>query len=333
MVKKLIVAVAVLGVAAALAVAFLAFAPAGSSARTFVVVKPGTPTRTIARQLESAGVIRSEYAFLFVHAAQGRRTLKAGEYLFDHPASAVEVYGRMARGDVYYHTVVIPEGYNMFDIAQALEAAGLAKRDDFLTVATRERGLIADLAPQASTLEGYLFPDTYHFSRTQTPRDLAAAMVKRFRQEAQALGLTGNLHRLVTLASIVEKETAVPAERPLVAGVFENRLARRIALATDPSVIYAALLAGRYKGAGIIRQSDLAFDSPYNTYRYAGLPPGPIANPGRAALEAAMRPFTTEYLYFVANNQGGHNFAKTLDEHNRNVAAYRRGLAAANASR
>lgn len=307
-----------------IALAFLVFAPAGPRSQTFVLVKPRSSTRAIAAQLEQAGVIRNAYAFLAVHALNGRRTLKAGEYAFDHPATALEVYSRLARGDVYFHTVVIPEGYNIFDIAQALENSGLSSRDEFLSVARNERGLIADLDPQAPSLEGYLFPDTYHFSRTQSPRDMAAAMVKRFRQEAQALGLTGNLHHVVTLASIVEKETAVPSERPMVAGVFENRLAKRIGLATDPSVIYAALLAGRYRGA--IHQSDLAFDSPYNTYKYAGLPPGPIANPGRASLEAAMRPLASDYLYFVADNKGGHNFARTIDEHNRNVSDYRRGL-------
>lgn len=326
MVKKLFGAVLILAVLGGLALAFLAVAPAGPVTQTFVVVKPGTPTRSIARQLESAGVVRNAYAFLFVHALRGRRTLKAGEYSFARRASAIEVYDRMARGDVYFHTVVIPEGYNIFDIAQALESSGLVKKEEFLEVARRERSLVRDLDPQAPSLEGYLFPDTYHLSRTQSAKDIAGAMVKRFRLEAQALGLNTNIHHVVTMASIVEKETAVAGERPMVAGVFENRLARRIGLATDPSVIYAALLAGRYRGA--IHQSDLAYDSPYNTYKYSGLPPGPIANPGRASLQAALRPVATDYLYFVADNQGGHNFARTIDEHNRNVAAYRRGLPA-----
>ncbi|HUS20145.1 MAG TPA: endolytic transglycosylase MltG [Terriglobales bacterium] len=320
---RILLVMVLLGVAA---LAFFSFAPVGPASQTFVLIKPGTPTRTIAAQLERAGVVRNAYAFLAVHALKGRRTLKAGEYSFDHPASALEVYDRMARGDVYTHTVVIPEGYNIFDIAQALETSGLTTKVAFLEVAQGERSLIADMDPQAPSLEGYLFPDTYHFSRTQTPREMAAAMVKRFRQEAQALGLTQNFHHVVTMASIVEKETAVASERPLVAGVFENRLLHRIGLATDPSVIYAGLLAGRYRGA--IHQSDLQFDSPYNTYKYSGLPPGPIANPGRASLEAAMRPVTTDYLYFVADNKGGHNFARSLEEHNRNVADYRRGVPA-----
>jgi UPF0755 protein len=323
-VKKLFRLIVVLLVIALIGGAYLAFAPAGPTTQTFVLVKPKSSTRAIATQLERAGVIRNAYVFLLVHALQGRRTLKAGEYSFDHPASTLEVYGRMARGDVYFHTVVIPEGFNIFDIAQALESSGLTTKDEFLAIARNERSLISDLDPQAPSLEGYLFPDTYHFSRTQSPKDMAAAMVKRFRQEAESLRLSGDLHHVVTMASIVEKETAVPGERPMVAGVFENRLSKRIGLATDPSVIYAALLAGRYRGA--IHQSDLAFDSPYNTYKYAGLPPGPIANPGRASLEAAMQPQASDYLYFVADNKGGHNFARTIDEHNRNVANYRRGV-------
>jgi len=322
-VKKLFRLILALLMLAVIAAAYLVFSPAGPSSQTFVLVKPKSSTRSIAAQLERAGIIRSAYAFLAVHALKGRRTLKAGEYAFDHPATALEVYDRMARGEVYFHTVVIPEGYNIFDIAQALESSGVTTKAEFLNVARNERSLVADVDPQAPSLEGFLFPDTYHFSRTQSAKDMAAAMVKRFRQEMQALGLSTNIHHVVTMASIVEKETAIPGERPMVAGVFENRLAKRIGLATDPSVIYAALLAGRYRGA--IHQSDLAFDSPYNTYRYAGLPPGPIANPGRASLEAAMRPLATDFLYFVADNKGGHNFARTIDEHNRNVANYRRG--------
>jgi UPF0755 protein len=211
----------------------------------------------------------------------------------------------------------------MFDIAQALDSAHICSKQDFLAVA-KDASLIRDLDPQAPSLEGYLFPDTYRLGRTQNPREIAQEMVKRFRKEAAAIGLTSDFHRVVTMASIVEKETAVKPERPLVAGVMENRLAKRIGLATDPSVIYAALVAGRY--TGVIHQSDLAYNSPYNTYKYVGLPPGPIANPGRESLLAAMNPQRTDFLYFVANNQGGHNFARTLDEHNRNVVKYRQGL-------
>jgi UPF0755 protein len=308
-------------VAAAIYLAWVLLIPYGPSQQTFVQLKPGAGTRSIASSLSSNGIIRSAPAFLVLHLAKGRHSLKAGEYAFDHPASALEVYNRIARGDVYVHAVTVPEGYNIFDIAQELDAQHLCSRNEFLQLARTGTGLIADLDPQARSLEGYLFPDTYRFSRTQTCHDMAAAMVKRFRREADLLGLNSDFHRVVTLASIVEKETAQPQERALIAGVFVNRMAHKIGLATDPSVIYAALLANRW--AGVIHQSDLQFDSPYNTYKYVGLPPGPISNPGAISLRAAMNPTPTDYLYFVSNNHGGHNFARTLEEHNRNVAAYR----------
>jgi UPF0755 protein len=187
--------------------------------------------------------------------------------------------------------------------------------------------LVRDLDPQAPSLEGYLFPDTYHFTRTQSMHDIAAAMVHRFRQTAREVGLARDFHDVVTMASIVEKETGAPEERARVAGVFNNRLEKNMVLATDPSVIYAALLNNRYRGT--IYQSDLHFDSAYNTYRYPGLPPGPISNPGKASLEAALHPESTDYLYFVSDNQGHHKFSRTEAEHARNVAAYRRAQAQA----
>jgi UPF0755 protein len=298
--------------------------PYGPTEQKFVQLKPGSSTRAIAYTLQRQGIIRNAYAFMLLTVLEGRHSLKAGEYAFDHPANALEVLDRLRRGDVYVKIVSIPEGFNIFDIARALDVARICSSQDFLNAARTSTDLIHDLDPQAPSLEGYLFPDTYRLGRSQAPRDIAAEMVKRFRKEAAAIGLKSDFHRTVTMASIVEKETAVPEERPLVAGVFENRLTHRIGLATDPSVIYAALLAGRYNG--VIHQSDLALDSRYNTYKYFGLPPGPIANPGRTALLAAMHPQKSDYLYFVANNLGGHNFAKTLEEHNRNVTNYRRGI-------
>jgi UPF0755 protein len=207
------------------------------------------------------------------------------------------------------------------ELARLLQAERLAPADEVLRAAS-DPAVLKALGVEGGSVEGYLFPDTYQFTRTQSPRDMLAAMVRRFRQEAQSVGLTSNFHGVVTMASIVEKETGVPEERPLVAGVFYNRIARRIILGADPTVIYAALLAGRYDG--VINQSDLQMDSPYNTYRYSGLPPGPICNPGRASLEAALRPAKTEFLYFVSDNQGRHRFSRTMEEHARNVAAYRR---------
>jgi UPF0755 protein len=309
--------------------AWAALLPLQPSQTTFVLLRPGWSTRHIARDLQQQGVIRSSAAFLMVQYVKGLHTLKAGEYKFDQPANALDVWSRLVRGDVYARTVVVPEGFNMYDIAAAVEQAGLGPASDFLTAARSDIFLVRNIDPDAKSLEGYLFPDTYQFTRIDTAHDIAAARVHRFRQEAQKIGLLGNadMYRIVTMASIVEKETADPKERPLVAGVYYNRLGRNMALAADPSVIYAALLAGRYRGT--IYASDLQFDSPYNTYKFPGLPPGPIANPGVASLQAAMHPAHTDFLYFVSDNKCHHRFARDLQEHARNVAAYRRSVAAA----
>ncbi|MDP9038907.1 MAG: endolytic transglycosylase MltG [Acidobacteriota bacterium] len=311
--------------------AWLVLAPVGPARGTpdaqavYVDVAPGTGAAGIATQLQRAGVLRSRFAFELLRAVKGG-TLKAGEYRFNHPADAREVYARIARGDVYTIALSVPEGYNIFDIAQAAEAAGLAPKDQFLAAERSETRLIADLNPSASSLEGYLFPDTYRFPRTATPVQILGAMVRRFRQAAEQLGLAAEpketLARTVVMASLVEKEVAVDTERPLVAGVFENRLARGIPLATDPAVIYAALLEGRYRGT--IYASDLQAPSPYNTYRRPGLPPGPICNPGLAAFKAALAPAKTGFLYFVADAEGHSRFSSTLAEHTAHVQEYRR---------
>jgi UPF0755 protein len=343
--------VAVLGTAGWLAWAVLT--PTEPSGQVFVLLHPGYSTHRIAAELKSAGIIRSEEAFVLWHYYHHDRSLKAGEYLFDKPANIIDIQNRLRRGDVYFHTVVVPEGYTMFDIARSVEAAGLGHADDFLKVAQSDTALIADIAPGARSLEGYLFPDTYEFSRMMTMHDMAAAMVKQFRQVAHQISLissTGNstqarlrvvgdpvapqagaspeapndVERTVIMASIVEKETAVAEERPMVASVYYNRLNKGIALDADPSIIYAELLAGTYQGA--LHHADMQFHSPYNTYRNAGLPPGPIGNPGRSSLEAAMHPAQSDYYYFVADAQGHHRFARTMEEHNKNVAAYRKAM-------
>jgi UPF0755 protein len=300
--------------------------PVGPSTETFLEIAPGTASMQIAAELKRQGLVRSQYVFEAMRLIRGG-TLKAGEYRFDHPAKMEEVFGRLRRGDVYTVSLTIPEGSNLFDIAQRVEAAHLGGRDQFLAAAKTNVSLIADLDPSASSLEGYLFPDTYRFGRKTTAAQMQAAMVRRFRQEASNLGLTANDHRVVTLASLVERETPIPSERPLVASVFENRLAKDMPLMTDPSVIYAALLEGRYRGT--IYASDLETESPYNTYRHAGLPPGPICNPGTASLKAAMNPARTDYLYFVAasaNPLGVSKFSATLAEHTHNVQEYRKSL-------
>ncbi|ADW70725.1 endolytic transglycosylase MltG [Granulicella tundricola] len=304
------------------AAAFVFLVPFGPHTETFVDIPSGTGTQGMAARLKRGGVIRSAFAFEALRALRGGR-LKAGEYRFDHPAPLNEIYARIAKGDVYTIQVTIPEGYNIFDIAQTIQGAKLAEADAFLAAERRDTGLIRDLSPQAASLEGYLFPDTYRFSRHTTPDQMVATMVKRFRQVTAGLGLAPgpDTARTVTMASLIEKEVRVDSERPLVAGVFVNRLAQGMPLATDPTVAYAALLDGRWRGT--IYQSDLASDSPYNTYRHAGLPPGPIANPGVAAFKAALQPAKTDFLYFVADAQGHSLFSRTLKEHNERVQAYR----------
>jgi UPF0755 protein len=315
----------VLGTAAWLAaMVYLPLQPAGQKT---VLLRPGWGVHRIAAELKSAGVIRSANAFIVWHRLHNRERLKAGEYLFSTSADTRDVLERIVRGDFLVRTVTVPEGYTMFDIADAVEQAGIGSREDFLKQAQSQTSLVEDFAPRAVSLEGYLFPDTYQFTRTQSMKDIVETMVRRFRKETVALNLVtdtpqGDVSQLVTMASIVEKETGAPEERFLVASVYYNRLKKNIALDADPSVIYAHLLNGTYSGA--LHHSDMWINSPYNTYRYAGLPPGPIGNPGRAALEAAMHPATSDYYYFVSDGHGHHRFARNLREHNRNVDNYRR---------
>jgi UPF0755 protein len=304
--------------------AWAVFTPVTPAGQKFVLLRPGYSTRKIASELKAAGVIENEKAFLIWHYFHRKRSMKAGEYLFEKTATLADIHDRLAHGDIYVHTVVIPEGYTMFDIAQAVEQAGLGTQEEFLRVAMSSTDLIQDVAPEARSLEGYLFPDTYEFTRTQSVREIVSVMVHHFRQVANAIGLTSEVHPTVVMASIVEKETANADERPMVASVYYNRLTKRMALDADPSVIYAELLAGVYQGA--LHHADMQVNSPYNTYRYPGLPPGPIGNPGRSALEAAMHPAKSDYLYFVSDGQGHHRFARNLQEHNKNVTAYRRAV-------
>ncbi len=322
----ILLTVFLLALVSAGAAAWLVLTPFGPSSETFVEIVPGSSTARIGHQLAAAGVVRSQIAIDLVRLWR-RGALRAGEYRFDHPASAVEVYARIARGDVYTRTVTIPEGSNLFDIAVRLEQAGFGPHQGFLAAAAEQTRLVADLDPGAKSLEGYLFPDTYQLARKATPEQICGTMVRQFRIQAQRLGLKEDVHTVVTMASLVERETAVDAERPLVASVFQNRLAKGMALMTDPSVIYGLELGGRWRGE--IYRSDLTRDTAYNTYRHQGLPPGPIANPGAPSLRAAMAPAKTDYLYFVAagsNPQGHSLFSSSLEEQNHNVAGYRHAV-------
>ncbi len=313
-------------VAGGLATYFI-YTPFGPSTETFIEIAPHTGTKAIAVHLQQNGIIRNRYAFEVLRILRGG-TLQAGEYRFDHPVPLTEVYRRIARGDIYTHALTIPEGYNIFDIAQAVQDAGLGQRDEFLAEERKHTELIAEWTSGAAkrpvSLEGYLFPDTYHFARRTPAVHILSAMVRRFRQAGQELGLQGDVSRTVVLASLVEKEVSQNSERPLVAGVFLNRLAKSIPLATDPTVVYAALLDNRWRGT--IYASDLQSPSSYNTYRHPGLPPGPICNPGMAAFRAVLSPAKTDYLYFVSDAAGHSRFAATLKEHNQNVQSYRKAV-------
>lgn len=286
-------------------------------------VPRGAGTRKIAAMLEQAGVIRSRWQLLAVQLLRPRSRLQAGEYRFGEPASAFRVFDRLARGDVFYYEVTFPEGSNIFDIGGILEQHGLITAREF-RMAAANPALIRDLAA-APSLEGYLFPATYRITRHTTAMQLARDMTDAFRRAWRSLGGRTDVHRTVTLASLVEKEAALDAERPLVASVYRNRLARGMRLDCDPTTIYAAMIEGRWRG--VIHRSDLESAHLYNTYQHDGLPPGPIANPGLKALEAALQPAETGYLYFVVKGNGSsaHVFSTNIEAHNRAVAEYRRG--------
>jgi len=296
----------------------------GFQKEAFVDLPRGTSTGALADTLAQAGVVRSRWDFLLARLTGRSRVLQAGEYRFDHPASVLEVFRRIARGDTFYYELVVPEGKNMFDIAAAAEGLGLFPAAQFLTAA-RDPALVRDLDPHAPTLEGYLFPDTYRLSRHTTPERLCQIMTTKFREVWRGLGTTACVHDTVTLASLVEKEGKLAGERPEIAAVFENRLRIGMKLDCDPTTIYAALLANRYRGA--IYRSDLDNRDVYNTYQHAGLPPGPIASPGLASINAALHPAQSAALYFVLrpDGAGAHQFSDSIAAHQAAVARYHRG--------
>ena len=294
----------------------------------FVEIPPGAGPAAIGRRLTDAGVIRDRLSFRVALWRSGQaRRLQAGEYRFDRPMSAREVIDKIARGDVFLRPLTFPEGLTIRQMSQIFDRDGAGTAAEFVKAA-QNAALVREIDPAAGDLEGYLFPNTYSLPRRTTAADLVERMVTAFRdaltqdlvERAAARGLS--VRELVSLASLVEKETAKPEERPLVAAVYHNRLKIGMGMQCDPTVIYALERAGRYTGD--LTREDLRFDSPYNTYRYAGLPPGPIAAPGRASLAAAASPADVPYLYFVSRNDGSHVFSTTLDEHNRNVFEYQK---------
>jgi UPF0755 protein len=293
----------------------------------FVDIPAGTGPARIGEQLAQAGVVRDPTIFRVALLISGRaRALKAGEYRFAEPMHALDVIDKIARGDVYKRRLTFREGLTIDEMAQVFEEKGFGQADEFRKAAMNTK-LIADLDPAAPDLEGYLFPETYSLPRNTPASEVVAQMVAGFknavtpemRTGAEADGLT--VRQLVTLAALVEKETAAGDERPLVSAVYRNRLRIHMPMQADPTVIYALQKDGKYNG-NLTREHLRETDSPYNTYKYAGLPPGPIAAPGRASLQAAAKPADVDYLYFVSKNDGTHVFASTLDEHNRNVQTW-----------
>lgn len=299
---------------------------ASASRDTIIRIPSGARFSGVVDRLVQTGFLQEPWRFMILARRQGADTrIQAGEYRLTATMTPAEVLDTLTRGRVVLHRLTIPEGLTMSEIAEEIEAAGFGSAEAFLKLATdpefvRKQGIDAD------TLEGYLFPDTYFFPESVSIEAIVHAMLNRFHevftsewaQQADRIGLT--LNEAVTLASIIEKETGVPAERPLISSVFHNRLRKKMRLQSDPTVIY-----GISDFDGNLTRKHLNTVTPYNTYQVAGLPPGPIANPGKDALEAALFPPETPYLYFVAKGDRTHHFSKTLREHNRAVRQYQLG--------
>ena len=295
-------------------------------AEVFVDIAPGTTTAGIGRQLAEAGVVEDQRTFRVALWRSGRdRLLQAGEYRFTESASALDVIDVLARGQVHLRTVTFPEGLTRWEMAEVFGRSEFGVDEEFLAASERA-DLVEDLDPDATDLEGYLFPETYALPRGATADDLVEAMLAQFRRTfddallAQAAEQEMTVRQVVTLASLIQRETGRDDERPIVSAVYTNRLHRRMPLQCDPTVIYALQLDGLYDGN--LTRDNLRYDSPYNTYVYPGLPPVPIAAPGAADLRAALAPADVSYVYFVSRNDGSHVFADTLREHNRNVREY-----------
>ncbi|MBN1222939.1 MAG: endolytic transglycosylase MltG [Candidatus Aminicenantes bacterium] len=300
----------------------------GMEAETVFEVQKGESARDIAQNLRERGMIRREWAFILGYKLFfAPRSLKAGEYAFRFPCSTKNVLEQITNGEVILHPVTVPEGLTRLETAEQIQSQTGITRESFL-LSSEETSLIEDLDTQAGDLEGYLYPETYNFVKGFGARDLVVAMVSQFREvfstqwqnTAVDLGLT--IRDVVILASLIEKETSVAAERSLVSAVFHNRLKRGMKLDCDPTIIYVLKQEGRFKDR--LRSKDLQLDSPYNTYLYSGLPPGPIANPGKESLWAALNPAKVDYLYFVSKNDGSHHFSPTFREHQNAVLKYQK---------
>ena len=305
----------------------------------FIDIKTGDSTQAIAQNLADSGVVSDEWTFrLAVWRSGLDRNLQAGEYHFVDPLSAMDVVKKIGTGQIYLRSITFPEGLTIEEMSKIFEIQDFGSADAFVEAAQRVE-LIAEFDTDALNLEGYLFPETYSLPQDATADDLINAMVTQFREvfheelRKMAQRKEMSIRDVVILASLIQKETGAANEHGLVAAVYNNRLRIGMPLQCDPTVIYSLQLDGIYDGN--LSRADLKYDSPYNTYRYSGLPPGPIAAPGQAVIEAALNPDDVSYLYFVSRNDGSHEFAHTLREHNRNVQRYqveyfRRGRARKN---
>ena len=329
--KKIIVIIAILVISSAVLLGSLAWKvfdyaaqPSGNDISEKVIsVLPGQHFKMIASQLEGAGIIRNSLRFkLFARFKGYDKRIKAGEYRLSSALSPKQVLEIMVSGKVALYKITIPEGYNLAQIAGIVSKMGLAEAPVFIRAAT-DPAIANALGVKADSLEGYLFPDTYHFPKGLPLDEIMGTMVNRFQEifstgwhdRARQMGM--GVHQVVTLASIIEKETGAAFERPLIASVFHNRLAKGMRLSSDPTVIY-----GIEDFDGNLTRKHLTTVTPYNTYLNKGLPPGPIANPGFASLEAALYPAETVYLYFVSKKDNTHQFSTTFKEHSRAVRKY-----------
>lgn len=327
-IRFILITIAVFAIVVCLAVYYLyslVYSPykGYSEASKIVIIERGSSVDEMIHTLVSAGVLKDEQGFkVILKFKGGERSLLAGEYFFDRPMSAMEVYDKFRRGDVYYHRFTVPEGKDIYDIAMLAENAGFYRKDDLLSVMNNP-SLIRDIDPRADSLEGYVFPDTYLVSKIMEPREIVAKMIGNFRAkyDSNLKGIINaqgaDLRRIVIIASIIEKETSRPEERNIISSVIHNRLKLGMGLQMDPTIIYALKKDGTYDGN--LKREHKAMDSPYNTYKYRGLPPGPICNPGVSSLIAACSPADTKFLYYVSKNDGSHEFSTNINDHNKAV--------------
>lgn len=302
---------------------YAASPPTGRSFEKTVIVSKGQSLKKITDTLHAEGLISHPFKFRLLARLKGvEKSIQAGEYLLSSDLSPAAILERMVSGKVRLYRFTIPEGSNLKQIAEIIEAAGLEQRQAFLRSA-RDAGLAEKMGIEAATFEGYLYPETYFFPKDTSAEQIIETMVARLRSEIppdwidRSAELGFSLHETITLASIIEKETGAPFERPLISSVFHNRMKKGMRLETDPTVIY-----GIKNFNGNLTRKDLETSTPYNTYRIQGLPPGPIASPGRAAIEAALYPADTKFLYFVSKRDGTHQFSTNLIDHNRAIRKY-----------